>query len=90
MSPSSQAWLFGSGSIPACAGDGSCSRPVPFIGGKYYWGVLLLPAVPARHSALPQRVLALVRLTIADSDRRRSRPRYVIAHLLGTPDIALN
>jgi hypothetical protein len=78
MSSSSQAWLFGSGSIPACAGDGSCSRPVPFIGGKYYWGVLLLPAVPAR-----QRVLALVRLTIADSDRRRSRPRYVIVPFVG-------
>ena len=33
--------------------------------------------------SLPQRVLALVRLTIADSDRRRSRPRYVIVPFVG-------
>ena len=53
-----RARLFGSGSIPACAGDGSCSRPVPFIGGKYYWGSFCcrpsLPAIqPSRSASSP-------------------------------------
>src|SRR4051812_39596546 len=58
------------------------SRPVPSLAESTTGGPFAAGR-PYPPSSLPQRVLALLRLTIADSDRRRSRPRYVIVPFVG-------